>query len=71
MPSPKMRTPSVQIGECSGCEKHFVDEIVDSNDPLQLSHAGLQIRADRFDRKIDDRRVNLRDQHAERHGEKN
>src|SRR6516164_4090334 len=72
IPSTKMRRRPYRSQSCSGCEKQArVDEVVDINDPLQLSHAGLQIRADRLSRKIDDRRVNLRDQHAERHGEKN
>jgi hypothetical protein len=34
---------------------------------LQCGHAGAEPGADLLDGKIDDRRVDLRDQHAERH----
>ena len=43
------------------------NEIAGVDHPLQCGHAGAEPGADLLDGKIDDRRVDLRDQHAERH----
>jgi hypothetical protein len=43
------------------------NEIAGVDHPLQCGHAGAEPGADLLDGKIHDRRVDLRDQHAERH----
>jgi hypothetical protein len=59
---------AVEIGEHARREQQArVDEIVGVDHTLQRSHAGVEPGADLLDGEIDDRRVDLRDQHAERH----
>ena len=61
---------SVKIAErAAGQQEARIDEIVGVDDPLHRADAGVKVGVDAFDREIDDGRVDLREQHAERCGD--
>lgn len=55
----------------AGQQQAGIDKVIGVDHPLHLADAGVKIAGDALEREIDDRRVDLRQQYAERGREKN